>query len=77
MTPKDKEELMKGVEWKPFNKVPYKGGQMAGFPPGHYGARLVHEELGFEVACNYHGSQTSNKEMCINLFELFLLEAAK
>lgn len=70
MTPEQKEMFIKEIVWKPY--MEWKGGQMAGSPPGAQGARLVHEELGFEVAIHVHRSQTRNKEECLKHFEMFL-----
>lgn len=73
MTQEDKEKLKEGVVWKSFIERPPGGwGQIAGWPPGHLGARLIHEELEFEVGVNYKRSQTENKQLCMLLFELFL-----
>lgn len=63
-------DFYRDLVWKPYSE--WKGGQMAGFPPGAKGARLVHEELGFEVAILYHRSQIMNKEECMKLFTQFL-----
>ncbi len=77
MSDQEKEELYKGLVWKPYIECSGKGGQIAGWPEGYKGARLIHKELQFEVACNYKRSMMENKEMCMTFFELFLLEVIK
>jgi hypothetical protein len=72
------QEILDGIIWKPYIEPPPGGwGQIAGWPPGYYGARLIHKELNFEIACMYYRSQIQNKEKCMLLFELFLSDTLK
>lgn len=48
------------------------GGQSCGMPIR--GIRLIHEDLGFEVAISCHRSQIKNHALALTFFKLFLDE---
>lgn len=48
------------------------GGQSCGMPVR--GIRLIHDDLGFEVAICCHRSQIKNHELAVTFFKLFIDE---
>lgn len=66
------DEIQKLIKWEAYPLGNNNGGQSVGTI--RYGARLICEELGFEVAVNNYRSQLKNKELCLTLFELFLMD---
>ncbi len=67
------DEILKMIEWESFPLSTKKGGQTVGVI--RYGYTLKCDPLGFEVSVNYYRSQLKNKELCLTLFELFLMDA--
>ena len=68
------EQLRTQLILETYPKLPI-GGQHAGMPV--MGVRAKHEDLQFEVSCRYFRSVSANRQMCIDLFDLFLLEVVK
>jgi hypothetical protein len=58
-------------ERKPYPEYPI-GGQSCGMPIR--GVRLIHYDLGFEVAVCCHRSQIKNNELALIFFKLFIDE---
>ena len=48
------------------------GGQSCGMPVR--GIRLIHDDLGFEIAICCHASQIKNHELALTFFKLFIDE---
>lgn len=65
------EDIVKLIKWEQFPKIE-TGGQTCGVIPR--GMTLVCEEMGFKVSINNFRSGFKNKEMCLMLFELYLME---
>lgn len=68
---KIKEEIRALVTWEQYPKNSL-GGQQVGVPV--QGSTLKCESLGFSVSTNTFKSQLKNRQLCWNLFELFLME---
>ena len=75
MTIKEKHKLIKdNIKWSivsPGNR----GGQQVGIPVSI--VTLISEDLDLEITFSHYRSQLKNKEMCLILFELALMEIVK
>lgn len=69
-----KEEIINGIVWEIW-PVRKQGGQQAGIAP--IGYKLSHPEFQFEVSCCEYRQSFTNRQMCLDLFELFLLQRLK
>ena len=67
------EEIQKSIKWEHYPKHDYPlGGQTTG--QICCGFKLICEDVDFEVAVNYSRSMIKNKQLCLDLFELYLME---
>ena len=74
LTEELKKEIYQTLEWKSYPNYP-KGGQQVGIGPR--GVTLTHKDFDFEISVGSFRTQSQNKEMCMNLFELFLMDFIK
>lgn len=66
-----KEDAIKLCKWEQYPSE-QKGGQTVGIL--NMGSTLKCEDLEFSISCNASRSQMKNKEFCMIVFELYLLE---
>ena len=62
---------MKDVVWENYPEIKI-GGQSCGIPIR--GFTLSHPDFNFKVSCCDFRSQMENRQICIDLFELFLMQ---
>lgn len=71
LTPEERLEIMKSAKIEFVDKKDYvKGGQHVGMVMRD--CLLTHDEMNFEIRIGYHRSQSANRDICIQLFDLFL-----
>jgi hypothetical protein len=68
--PKEILDLVKWENYPPSNCP--SGGQTVGTMPT--GRKLICSEAGFEIGINNYRSQIKNMDLCLMLFELYLME---
>lgn len=66
-----KDEIKKGLVFKTYDDL-HKGGQHVGLGPPEI--TLSHSDFEFSITCGEFRSRQENKDFCLTVFELLLME---
>ena len=69
-----KDRILSSVRFEVYPPIQL-GGQSCGMPIR--GCKLISDDVDFEICIHYFRSQLKNKEMALDLFELYLDEVIK